>query len=166
MRNGACFVAHRSDVLIERVELFKNFAVVSEKREALSRLRIFDFGSGEWSEIAFPEPVYAASGGGNPEYDTGLFRYRYQSFITPPSVFECDMTTGRATMLKQDEVLGGYDPAQYCSERLWATARDGTRVPLSIVYRKGFQRDGMGALFLTAYGSYGYGTAASFPARA
>ena len=90
------------------------------------------------------------------------YRYSYQSFVTPSSVYDYEVATGKSTLLKQQEVLGGYDPSQYASERLWATARDGTKVPISIVYKKGFPRDGKGPLFLYGYGSYGFGTPATF----
>lgn len=108
------------------------------------------------------EHVYAASPGNNPEYDTTRFRYGYQSLITPSSVFELDLSTRATTLLKQQAVLGGYDPKQYASERLWVKARDGVRVPVSIVHRKDRKRDGSAPLWLYAYGSYGSGTPASF----
>ncbi len=91
-----------------------------------------------------------------------MFRYSYTSMITPSSVFDYDMETRKATLLKQQEVLGGYDPTQYVSERQWAIVRDGTKVPLSIVYKKGFHRDGSAPLFLYGYGSYGVGMSATF----
>lgn len=160
--NWKPFVAHRDDVLIEDIDLFKTFAVVLEKAEALNRMRIYEFDSGDWHSIAFPEPVYSALPTQNPEYDTAAYRYSYQSLVTPSSVFDYDVASRKATLLKRQEVLGGYDPAQYVSERLWATARDGLKVPLSVVYRKGFRRDGSAPLFLYAYGSYGFGTPASF----
>jgi len=156
------FVAETPGVLIEAVEPFKNFLVVVDKTQALNRLRIYDFTARRWSEIHFPEPVYAASAGANPEYDTETFRYNYQSLTTPASVFDYFVSAGRSALLKRQEVPGGYDPNQYASERLWATARDGVRVPISIVYKKGFPRDGSGALFLYAYGSYGFGMPATF----
>ena len=161
-RNWKEFLPHRKDVLIEDIALFKDYAVAYEKSEALSRMRVLDFKTGEWTSIPFPEPVYAAFPAANPEYDTHLFRYTYQSMITPSSVFDYDMRAHRATLLKQQEVLGGYDPARYASERLWAPARDGVKVPISIVYKKGLERDGKAPLFLYAYGSYGFGTPASF----
>jgi oligopeptidase B len=160
--NWETFVRHSDNVRIQEIDLFRDFAVVIEKTEAIDRLRIFHFGSKDWTQIAFPEPVYAASPGGTADYDSPTYRYNYQSFITPPSVYDHEVATGVSTLLKQQEVLGGYDPSQYKSERLWATARDGLRVPISIVYRKGFERDGRGALFLYAYGSYGYGVPAGF----
>lgn len=156
------FVAHNDDVRIQDVDLFRDFAVIVEKTEAIDRLRVHNFAAQTWSAIPFPEPVYTATPGGTLDYDSQTYRYAYQSLITPPSVFDYDVATGGSTLLKQQEVLGGYDPSAYASERLWATARDGVRVPISIVYRKGFPRDASGALFLYAYGSYGYGLPASF----
>jgi oligopeptidase B len=149
-------------VLVQDIEVFKDFLVVSEKFEGLSRFRIHNVATGAWRELPLPEPVYAAASGQTPEYDSAAFRYTYQSLVTPPSVFELDMPSGQSTLLKRQPVLGGYDPEAYVCERLWASARDGTRVPLSLVYRKGRPRDGQGALWLYAYGSYGYGTSATF----
>jgi oligopeptidase B len=164
-KNWKVFIAHQPGVLLQGIDLFKNYGVVLEKHEALFRLRVHDFRSGEWHSIAFPEPVYTAVPNGNPEYDTQVFRYNYQSLITPSSVFDYDLQTHKATLLKQTEVLGGYDPKQYVSERLWATARDGARVPLSIVHKKGFRRDGTAPLFLYGYGSYGAGMTATFSSQ-
>jgi oligopeptidase B len=160
--NWKPFVDHRAGVLVEDLEVFKDFLVVTEKFEGLTRFRIQDVATGAWRELPFGEPVYSAASGQAPEYDSAAFRYTYQSLITPPSVYDLDMRSGDATLLKREPVLGGYDPGQYTSERLWVRARDGTRVPLSIVYRKGRQRDGKGALWLYAYGSYGYGIPDSF----
>lgn len=160
--NWKVFAAHQDDVLIQGVDLFKNYAVILEKHQALNRLRVHDFTTGERHSLAFPEPVYSAFPAGNPEYDTAVYRYSYQSLVTPSSVFDYDMAARQSTLLKQQEVLGGYDPSQYVTERLWAPARDGVRVPLSVVYKKGFKRDGKGPLFLYAYGSYGFGTPATF----
>jgi oligopeptidase B len=160
--NWKTFVAHDDNVRIQDVDLFRDFAVVIERTEAIDRLRIYNFASKAWKQIAFPEPVYAASPGGTPDYDSQAYRYNYQSFITPPSVYDYDVKSAHSALLKRQEVLGGYDPSKYASERLWATARDGTKVPISIVYKKGFARDGHGPLFLYAYGSYGFGTPAGF----
>ena len=164
-RNWKVFVPHQTDVLVQGVNLFQNFAVVLEKSKALNGIRMLDFRTGKWHSMSFPEPVYSAFPAGNPEYDTHLFRYSYTSLITPASVFDYDMETHKATLLKQQEVLGGYDPNQYVSERAWATVRDGTKVPLSIVYKKGFHRNGAAPLFLYAYGSYGIGTPATFSSQ-
>jgi oligopeptidase B len=161
-KNRKVFVPHDKDVLVEDMDLFRDFAVSVEKSQALERIRIFNFKSGEWSSIQFREPVYAALPGDTPEYESTTYRYNYQSMITPPSVFDYDTQTGKSALLKQQEVPGGFDPSQYVSERQWVTVRDGVKVPLSIVYKKGFQRDGTRPLFLYAYGSYGFGMPATF----
>jgi oligopeptidase B len=164
-KNWKVFVPHQADVLMQGVNLFKNYAVVLEKSKALNGIRMLDFRTGQWHSMSFPEPVYSAFPAGNPEYDTHVFRYSYTSLITPASVFDYDMETHKATLLKQQEVLGGYDPTQYVSERQWAVVRDGTKVPLSIVYKKGFRRDGTAPLFLYGYGSYGAGMPATFSSQ-
>jgi oligopeptidase B len=161
-KNWKVWLAHRKDVLVRDIDLFKDFAVAVERGGAADHLRVYSFAKKAWSEIAVPETVYSASPGGNVEYATPTYRYSYQSFVTPPSVYDFEVATGKSTLLKRQEVLGGYDPTQYASERLWATARDGTKVPVSIVYKKGFPRDGRGPLFLYAYGSYGIGSPVSF----
>ncbi len=160
--NWQVFVPHQEGVLLTGIDLFKNFAVVVEKSQAINSMRVLDFHNGEWTQIPFPEPVYAAYPYSNPEYDTRAYRYNYQSLVTPSTVYDFDTETHESTLLKQQEVLGGYDPSEYVSERLWATARDGTKVPLSIVYKKGVERDGTAPLFLYGYGSYGAGLTASF----
>jgi oligopeptidase B len=159
------FVAHRPEVLLETFEVFKDFVVLEEKQAGLNRLRVHGFADGRWKEIAFPEPVYTAFAAGTPEFESKLFRYNYQSLTTPSSVYDFDMETGSSVLLKREDVLGGFDPQRYVSERLWATARDGAKVPISIVYPKGFARDGKAPLWLYAYGSYGYGTPADFDSR-
>ena len=161
-RNWKVFLPHRKDVLLETIDLFRDFAVSVEKSEAVNRLRIYNFQTKAWTDIAFAEKVYSAFPGGTPEYASTTYRYSYQSFVTPQSVYDFDVATGKSQLLKRQEVLGGYDPSQYASERLWATARDGTKVPISIVYKKGFQRNGKSPLLLYGYGSYGIGTPATF----
>jgi oligopeptidase B len=136
--------------------------VLVEKRQAVNRIMVHEFKTGLWKDVPFPEPVYAASPGGTPDYESTTYRYSYQSLVTPPSVFDYDTATATSTLLKRQEVPGGYDPAQYVSERLWATARDGVKVPLSIVYKKGFERNGKAPLLLYGYGSYGFATPATF----
>ena len=160
--NWKPFLEHRKDVLLESIDVFKDYGVVAEKSAGLERLRIISFATGKWQEISFPEPVYMAYGAGTPEYDTRFFRYGYQSMVTPSSIHDFDMESGQSLLLKRQEVLGGYDASKYASERLWATARDGVKVPISIVYRKDFPRNGKAPLWLYAYGSYGYGRPASF----
>jgi oligopeptidase B len=164
-KNWKVFVAHRDNVRIQDIDMFKDFAVSVEKGNASDHLLIYDFKNSTWKEIAFPEPVYSVFPGGTPDYESHTYRYNYQSFLTPSSVFDYDAMTGESKLRKQQEVLGGYDPKQYASERLWATARDGVKVPVSIVYKKGFARDGKGPLFLYGYGSYGFGTPPTFSSQ-
>lgn len=161
-KHWKAFLPHRADVLLEGIEPFHDFLVVAEKNQGLERFRIQDIKAGTWKDVSFPESVYAAFPGGTPEYTSKAFRFVYQSMVTPQSIYDCDMASGRQTLLKQIEVLGGYDKSQYVTERLWAPARDGVKVPLSVVYRKGVKRDGSAPLFLYAYGSYGFGQSASF----
>jgi oligopeptidase B len=156
-KNWKPFLAHDPKVLLQGIDLFRHFGVLSTQSEGLEHLRVIDFRTGKWRELSFPEPVYLAYPAGNPEYDTNLYRFSYQSMITPPSVYDCALDTLDRTLLKQTEVLGGYDKTQYATERLWATARDGVKVPLSVVYRKDVRRDGTAPLFLYGYGSYGAG---------
>ncbi len=159
------FVEHRPDVLLDGVEVFEDFVVLQEKQAGLNRLRVHGFSDGRWKEVSFPEPVYTAFASGTPEFDSKRLRYTYQSLTTPPSVYDYDMAAGTSTLLKREEVLGGFDPSRYASERLWATARDGTKVPISIVYPKGLARDGKAPLWLYGYGSYGAGMSATFSSR-
>jgi oligopeptidase B len=161
-KNWRTFVPHRPGALIEQLDLFRDFAVVETMSEAVNHLRVFNFNTSQWHEIAFAEPVYAASPGSTPEFTSSTYRYNYQSFVTPPSVYDYSVGDSQSTLLKRQEVPGGYNPSHYTSERLWAVARDGTKVPISIVYRKGLVRDGKAPLFLYAYGSYGFSTAAGF----
>ena len=156
------FIPHRPDVLLGGLELFKDFAVAVEQSQGLGRLRVFDFAKAAWRELSFPEPIYTAFPGGTPEFNSPTFRVSYQSMVTPPSVYDYSLATLERTLMKQQEVLGGYDPAQYVTERIWATARDGVKVPISLVYKKGVARDGTAPLWLYGYGSYGYGQSPTF----
>jgi oligopeptidase B len=148
-------IGHRAEVLLENVELFANHCVVAEREGGLPRRRVLDLRTGNAHALAFPEPVYAVFGEANPEFQTTVFRFGYQSLVTPRSVFDYDMDSRKRTLLKQTEVLGGYDAARYTSERIFATAPDGTRIPVSLVYRKDVRRDGTSPLLLYGYGSYG-----------
>jgi oligopeptidase B len=161
-KNWKELVPHRADVLLERVELFRDHAVTAEKSLALEHFRVLDFASGRWHEVSFPEAVYAAQLTPTPEYASRTFRFSYQSPVTPNGVYDYDLATHERVLRKRQEVLGGYDPARYVTERQWAPARDGVRVPLSIVYRKGLKKDGSAPLFLYGYGSYGIGMPAAF----
>ncbi|MDQ2712222.1 MAG: S9 family peptidase [Acidobacteriota bacterium] len=160
--NWKAFIPAHSGTLIEDIDLFKSFAVSLEKSAAVNHLRIYNFKSGLWASINFPEPIYSAFPSNTPDYNSTTYRYSYQSFITPSSVYDYDTLTGKSQLLKQQEVPGGYDPTRYASELLWATARDGTKVPVSIVYKNGFVRNGKSPLFLYAYGSYGFGMRVTF----
>ena len=155
------FIPHDKDVLVQDIDLFRDFAVAVEKSQALNRMRIFDFKSGTWRAISFPEPVYSAVPGDTPEYTSTTYRYSYQSLVTPPTVLDYDTESGKSLLLKQQEVPG-YVASQYVSERQWVTVRDGVKVPLSIVYKKGFERDGKRPLLLYGYGSYAFGMPAAF----
>ena len=161
---GKELVAHRADVQVEGFDAFATHAVVTEKAEALTRFRVLDFATGAWRELTFPEPVYAAFPGGTPEFTSKTFRIGYQSMVTPPCVYDVALATGERTLRKQT-VVKGYDAAKYRSERLWAKARDGVMVPISLVAKDGHPRDGSRPLWLYAYGSYGNGTPATFDAN-
>jgi oligopeptidase B len=149
-------IPHRDDVMLERLDCFMNHYVVRERKDGLPGFRVCDFRTGAVHRVEFQEPVYDAYLWDNYEWSTSLLRYKYQSFVTPSSVFDYDMNTREKMLLKQDEVLGEYDPAEYTSERIYARATDGTRIPVSIVYRKGFARNGRAPMFLIGYGSYGW----------
>ncbi|HVF56674.1 MAG TPA: S9 family peptidase [Pyrinomonadaceae bacterium] len=148
-------IPHRADVMLEGVDFFSGHFVAHERESGLEKLRITDFGTGEAHYIEFPEPVYSAQAGDNHEFDTRVFRFRYESFITPRSVYDYDMSERERRLLKQTEVLGGYDPSAYASERIYAVASDGTRIPVSLVYKKELRRDGTRPALLYGYGSYG-----------
>lgn len=148
-------VPHRPDVMLEGVELFRNHMVLLERQDGLPRFRVTDLRSGKTHDVEFPEPAYTASPENNAEFDTTTFRYAYQSLVTPNSVFDYDMERRESRLLKQTEVPG-YDPRLYRSERLHARATDGTRIPISLVYRGELLRDGRRPMLLTGYGAYGY----------
>jgi len=149
-------VPHRPEVMLEGVDLFKSHYVLFEREGGLPQLRVTDLRTGASHRMAFPEAAYSAFPDANPEFDTTAFRYNYQSLVTPSSVFDYDMEKRTSTLLKQTEVLGGYDPSRYAIERLYATAKDGVRIPLSVVYRKDFRRDGKSPAYLYGYGAYGF----------
>ena len=142
-------------VFVQDVDVFKDFAVVSARVNGLPQLLVRDLATGATHAIEFPEAVYQAGLGSNPEFDTPSVRLTYTSFVTPSSVFEYDLKTKARKLLKQQPVLGGYDPEKYATERTTATAPDGTEVPVSLVYKKGTPKDGTAPCLLYAYGSYG-----------
>ena len=148
-------VAHRPLVMLEEVDLFKDFWVLVERDKGLLRLRITDFASAEAHYIDFDEAVYAAHPSVNAEFDTKRFRFVYESLVTPRAWYDYDVGKRSRKLLKQQPVLGPYDPSQYQSEALVAVAKDGTRVPISLVYRKSLRQAGPQPLLLYGYGSYG-----------
>jgi oligopeptidase B len=148
-------IEHSPDVLISRVSVFADHMVLSERRGGYTALRVHRFSDGEEHLIATPEAVCSIRGSTNAEYDVDTFRFGYTSLVTPASVFDYDLDSRERTLLKQTEVLGGYDPAAYTSRRLYATASDGTTVPISVVHRRGLELDGENPCLLYGYGSYG-----------
>ena len=148
-------VPHRADVMLNGVTLFANHLVRSERQNGLPRIVITDLRSNATHALAFPEPVYSAGLSSNAEWNTNVLRYAYQSLVTPSSVFDYNMETKATTLLKETEVLGGYDKTKYVSERIQAKARDGTMVPVSLVSRRDVKKDGKAPMHLSAYGSYG-----------
>lgn len=149
------FIAHRTNVKIDSVSMFQNHMVLWERENGLRTIRIIDLASQDTHYVDFPEPVYTISPGGNPEFNTTTLRFNYVSLVTPDTVFDYDMSSRSREVKKQKEVLGGYDSNQYQSERIFATAPDGKRVPISLVYKKGLQRDGNNPCLMIGYGSYG-----------
>ena len=156
-------LGHRDDVLLEGIEIFKRWLVVDERKNGLTQIRLIRWDGSEDKYIPFNDPAYSAGVGANPDFNASRLRYGYTSMTTPSSVLEYDFDSGEITQLKQQEVLGGtFDPANYVSERLMVEARDGAMVPVSIVYRKGTERNGKNPLLLYAYGSYGASMDAGF----
>lgn len=154
-KNWQEVTAQQSNVMLDDLEVFKNFYVSYERENGLPQIRATDIRNGHSRRIDFPEPAYAIQNSVNRVYDTTEFRYRYQSLITPPSVFAYDMEAGTSRLLKQREVLGGYDHSRYEVEQIYVPAADGVKVPLSVVHLKGAKLDGAGPLYLYGYGSYG-----------
>ena len=152
----------RPAVMVSGLDLFAGHAVVLEREDGLPRIRVIDLASNAQHRVELAEPVYAVGPQNNAEFETRLFRFGYQSFTTPQSVYDYDMATKERKLLKRTEVLGGYDPDRYQSERRYATAADGARIPISLVYKKGFVADGKAPLWLNGYGSYGAPSFATF----
>lgn len=155
-------IPHREDVFLNGFQLFQDYLVIQERSKALIQMRIMPWNGGKGHYLDFGEPAYTAGFHENPSLNTHLLRYRYTSLTTPDSTYEYNMQTREKRLLKQKEVLGGFKPEDYKTERLWAAGRDGVKVPISVVYRKDFVKDGTGPLYLYAYGSYGYSTDARF----
>ena len=148
-------IAHRDDVHLLGLEIFKDHLVINERKNGLRGLRIINQKTGDDSDIDFEEETYTARISVNEEFNTNILRYSYTSMVTPSTTYDYNMDTGEKTLMKQQEIVGGYDQKAYHSERLYATARDGKRIPISLVYRKDMKSDSPQSLLLYAYGSYG-----------
>ncbi len=149
-------VPHRPEVLLEDFDLFSKYLVTQERSKGLTQIRIQPW-EGEGHSLAFEDETYTAYVGTNPEFDTDVLRFGYNSLVSPSSVYDYHMVTRHKTLLKQQEVVGGHDPNAYHSERIWAKAADGVLVPISLVYQKStFSKSGKNPVLLYAYGSYGY----------
>ena len=160
--NWTDVIPHRPDILLESFELFRSWLVVQERIKGLTQLRIIDFNTKNEHYLDFGEETYTAAIDENRVLDTGILRFSYSSLTTPNSVFDYDMQARTKKLMKQQEVLGGFNPADYESKRLYALARDGVKVPVSLVYRKGTALNGKNPCLLYAYGSYGISTNPGF----
>lgn len=155
-------IAHRPDVYLSDITIFRDHLVISELKEGLTNVRIINQKDNSEHYLQFDEPAYLASVGINPDFNTNTLRFNYTSMITPGSVYDYNMDTKTKELKKQNEVVGGYDKNDYVAERVFVTSRDGKRIPLSIVYKKGIKKNGTHPLLLYAYGSYGSTSYATF----
>ena len=155
--NWKVLIPHRENVFLSGLNIFKNYLVLNERKNGLTEMRVMNWETGEEHYISFNDPTYSLFANINLDFDTDLFRFSYTSLTTPSSVYEYNLFSKERVLLKQQEVLGGkFDASNYVSERLYATSRDGeTQVPISIVYKKGFTKDGSAPVLLYGYGSYG-----------
>lgn len=160
--NWVDVVPHRDNVLIEDIEIFEKFLVVDEKENGLNRLRIMSADGSSDQFLNIEEETYSIYVGTNFFYETDILRYGYNSMTTPASVIDYNMVTGEKTLLKQEEILGGHVPSNYITERIWGTSHDGEKIPMSLVYKKGFKKDGNAPVLLYGYGSYGHTIDPSF----
>jgi oligopeptidase B len=155
-------IPHRKDVMLEGIDCFADHYIAVERENGILKMRVTDLRSGQFHYVEFPEPVYLAFPGQNAEFNTTAYRLNYQSFVTPGSVYDYDWKSHKLTLLKQQPVLGGFDAKLYQSERLYASASDGTKIPISIVFKKSLKRDGMRPMLLQGYGSYGISSDVNF----
>lgn len=156
-KNWEVVIDHRPDVLLEEIEIFKTHYVLGERRNGLTQLRIVDWETGDSHYVEFQDPAYSAYIGANPDFESTKLRFSYTSLTTPNSTYDYDLFTHDRTLLKQSQIMDpDFSPDNYISERIYATARDGVKVPMSVVYRKGTKLDGTAPLLLYGYGSYGY----------
>ncbi len=162
LNNWVDMVLHRDDTLVQRFELFRNYLVVGERKEGLTQIHLIQLHNNTSHYLVFSEPAYTASIGNNPNYDTEILRFNYTSLITPASVYDYNMAQQEKVLMKQQIVLGDFNTSDYTSERFFITATDGTKVPVSVVYKNGFIKDGNAPLLLYSYGSYGISSEAAF----
>ena len=149
-------IAHRDDVLLEDIEIFKDYLVVEQRSNGLNQMHIKRWDNSKEYYLPFDTETYGAGAMSNPDFDSQILRYGYSSLTTPSSIIDFNMDTQQKTVLKETEVLGGsFDKDNYESKRIWATAEDGTKVPISMVYKKGMKMDGSNPFLMYAYGSYG-----------
>ncbi len=155
-------IAHSDSILIQGIDVFKNYVAVSERKNGLTQVHIINTQNNASHYLAFDEPAYTANLAYTPDYNSEVVRFNYTSLTTPSSVYDYNMGSKEKKLMKQQEVVGGYNISDYVTERLFATAKDGTKIPISIVYKKGFKKDGTAPLHLYGYGSYGASMDASF----
>ena len=150
------FVPHDKDVRIEGIDILKDYVSLELRKNGLTEIQVKPVSGGDVKTIAFPEPVYSAGLGGNPEYDAVTLRYSYTSLNRPSTLYEYNIITGETVKLKEQEIPSGFNPDDYSVERIWATAPDGIQVPMAVVYKKGLKKEGGNPALLYSYGSYGY----------
>lgn len=159
-------IPNRTDVLIEHIDLFEDYIVLQERKDGLKQLRISDIdGTSNVQHVSFPEPAFDVSLENNPEFKTNFLRFKYSSLITPFSIVDFHMDTGEWELKKEDQIPSGYDKSQYVTERIYATASDGARLPISMAYKKGIEKDGTNPTLLYGYGAYGASSEAAFNAN-
>jgi len=155
-------IAHNKDVKIEYIEVFEKYLAAQTRKNGLNEILILNLADGTTKTINFPEPVYTASITGTPEYTSSTLRYRYTSLNRPMTVYDYDFTKNESIKMKEQEIPGGFNPDDYTVERVWATANDGVKVPMSVVYKKSMKKDGLNPALLYSYGSYGSSSDARF----
>lgn len=158
-------IPHRPDTLIDGIDVFRDHLAVYERATGIKRIRISKIDGSAADYVPFPEPVYSFTPGPNEQFESATLRFSYTSLVTPNSVIDYDMRAGSWQLKKQHEIASGYDPERYQSERVFATAADGARVPISLVYPKGIARDGSSPMLLYGYGSYGYNVDPTFDSK-
>jgi len=165
-KNWTEIIPHRAAVKIDRIDVFADFMAVYERENGLRQISVHDLVGMKTHRVEFPEEVYTFYTEDNPDFNSQLLRFTYTSMITPKSVYDYNMKTHERELKKQEEVLGGYDPTEYHTERIFATAADSTRIPISLVYRKGLVKNGANPLLLYGYGSYGSSSEPRFASSA